>query len=169
MAPLNAPCAQSLRPGNLREAIGRLLVRRLELVGVGAMRAEAIFRPVGLLALWTMLVLVMTAVRRVRAVRAGRVKRSAFRLGESDDVPDDVVIANRNLMNLLEMPLLFYVVCLCLYVTHHVQPRPLGLAWTYVALRIVHSCIHLTSNKVMHRLTVFGLSNVVLTVIWIWL
>lgn len=78
------------------------------------MRAQAIFEPVGVLALWTMAILTWTAIRRIGAVRAGRVKRRDFRLGESADVPDDVSIPNRNLINLLEVPLLFYVVCLCL-------------------------------------------------------
>ena len=131
------------------------------------MRAEAIFGPVGVLALWTMAVLSLTAIRRVGAVRAGRVKRGDFRLGESADVPADVSIPNRNLINLLEVPVLFYVVCLCLYVTHQVHPGLLWLAWTYVALRVAHSLVHLTTNNVMHRLTLFGLSYVVLVTIWI--
>lgn len=131
------------------------------------MRPEAIFRPVGVLALWTIVVLSLTAIRRVGAVRAGRIKRGAFRLGEGPEVPPDVSIPNRNLMNLLEVPVLFYVVCICLYVTHLTRPGLLSLAWTYVALRVAHSLIHLTTNNVMHRLTLFGLSNVVLVTIWI--
>ena len=130
-------------------------------------RAEAIFRPVCLLALWTLSVLVLTGMRRVRAVRAGRVKRGAFRLGESPEVPEDVAIVNRNLMNLLEVPLLYYVVCLCLYVTHQVHPGVLRLAWVYAALRVLHTLIHVTTNNIMQRLTVFGISNVVLATIWI--
>ena len=130
-------------------------------------RAEAIFRPVCFLALWTLSVLLLTGVRRIRAVRAGRVKRGAFRMGESADVPEDVAIVNRNLMNLLEVPLLFYVVCLCLYVTHQVRPGLLMLAWVYAALRVLHTLIHVTTNNIMHRLLVFGISNFVLATIWI--
>jgi hypothetical protein len=131
------------------------------------MKAEAIFGPVGVLALWTMLVLLVTGFRRVGAVRARRVKPADFRLGESGDVPENVAIANRNLMNLLEVPVLFYVVCLCLYVTHHAHPGLLGLAWVYVALRVLHSFIHLTTNNVRHRLMIFLLSNVVLIALWV--
>jgi hypothetical protein len=131
------------------------------------MRPEAIFGPVGLLALWTMFVLFATGFRRIRAVRAGRVRRDAFRLGESAEVPTDVAIANRNLMNLLELPVLFYVACISIYVTHRVRPGVVALAWTYVALRLAHSFVHLTSNRVMQRLILFALSNVVLVAIWI--
>ena len=131
------------------------------------MRAEAIFVPVGLLALWTMAILLLIAARRFAAARAGRVRVSAFRLGESPDVPDDVALPNRNLINLLEVPLLFYVVCLCLYVTHQAGPGLVRLAWVYVALRVLHSLIHLTTNNLAQRLTVFALSNFVLVALWI--
>ena len=132
------------------------------------MKSEAIFAPVALLALWTGLVALITGVRRVRAVALGRTTASAFRLGESSAVPPDVVVANRNLMNLLEMPVLFYVVAIAFYVTRHVDLRVVVLAWTYVGLRVAHSCIHLTSNRVRQRLVSFALGNVVLITLWIW-
>lgn len=132
------------------------------------MIAEAIFAPVGLLALWTMAVLLLIGFRRVAATRAGRVRVGAFRRGESPDVPDDVALPNRNLINLLEVPLLFYVVCLCAYVTHYVHPAFVRLAWVYVGLRVLHSLIHVTTNHVLGRLAVFALSNVVLVTLWIW-
>jgi len=44
----------------------------------------------------------------------------------------------------------------------------LTLAWTYVALRGVHSAIHLTYNHVIHRLIAFAVSNVALGLLWTW-
>jgi hypothetical protein len=131
------------------------------------MKPEAIFGPVSVLALWTALVLFLTGFQRVRGVRAGRVPRNAFRLGESAEVPANITVVNRNLMNLLEMPVLFYVACIAFYVTRHVGGGVIALAWIYVALRLVHSCIHLTSNGVIHRLVVFAFSNFVLVALWI--
>jgi hypothetical protein len=81
------------------------------------MRPESIFGPMAVLALWTLGVVFLTGFRRVQAARAGRVRPGAFRLGEDPEVPDDVKVVNRNLMNLLEVPVLFYVVCLGCYVT----------------------------------------------------
>jgi hypothetical protein len=130
------------------------------------MRPEAIFVPVSALALWTGLIMLITGVRRIRAVRAGRVSRKAFRLGESPDVPEDVAVANRNLMNLLEMPILFYVVAIALYVTHHAGPGAVRLASIYVALRVLHSCEHLTTNHILRRLALFTAGNVVLVMLW---
>ena len=132
------------------------------------MRAQAIFGPVCVLALWTLFVLYMTGSRRVRAALSGRVPREAFRLGESADVPPDISLVNRNFMNLLEAPVLFYVVCLCFFVTRQVQTGVVLLAWLYVLLRVVHSFIHLTSNRIVHRLVAHAASNIVLLSIWLW-
>jgi hypothetical protein len=131
------------------------------------MKPETIFVPVSVLAVWTAAVVFWTGFVRVLAVRRGRARRGAFRLGEDSTVPPDVTVANRNLMNLLEMPVLFYVVSIAFYVTRHVDHGLLKLAWVFVALRLVHSLIHLTSNRVLHRLTAFALSNVVLVMMWI--
>jgi hypothetical protein len=131
------------------------------------MRPEAIFAPVSVLALWTGAVILLTGVRRVRAVRARRVSSQAFQLGEAPGVPVDVAIANRNFMNLLEMPVLFYVVSIATYVTHHVGRGTLLLAWVYVGLRIAHSCEHLTTNHIRRRLAAFALSNFVLVALWV--
>ena len=90
-----------------------------------------------------------------------------FRYGESPNVPGQVSLPNRNLMNLLELPVLFYVVCLAFYVTGKLDAAALYLAWAYVGLRAAHSVIHLTYNNVFHRLSAFAASNVVLVALWI--
>jgi hypothetical protein len=131
------------------------------------MRPDAIFAPVSVLALWTGVVLAVTAYRRIAAVRRRRISPQAFRLGESPEVPADVTVANRNLMNLLEMPILFYVVAIAFYVTHRATPGVARLAWVYAALRVLHSCEHLTANHVVRRLVLFAASNVVLVTLWI--
>ncbi len=131
------------------------------------MRQEAVFVPMSVLALWTGFMVFMVGFSRIRAVKAGRVRRGAFRLGESADVPADVTVWNRNLMNLLEMPLLFYVVSIAFYVTHQVTPKVVTLAWIYLALRLVHSLVHVTSNRILVRLSSYAASNVVL--LWLWI
>jgi len=128
---------------------------------------SAIFYPVAALVGLTFAVLLLIPYARFRAAFRGEVKAKDFRYGESVNVPGPVALPNRNLMNLLELPLLFYVVCIALYVTRTVDGTALGLAWTYVGLRAAHSAVHLTYNNVFHRLAVFAASNVVLLVIWV--
>ncbi len=101
----------------------------------------------------------MIAIRRFHAASRGRVGIDDFRDGESGNVPLDVTLPNRLFMNLVEVPVLFYVLCLVLLVTAHVTTVSLWLAWAYVVLRIVHSLIYLTYNRVFHRFMVFGASN----------
>ena len=128
--------------------------------------AKAILFPVVALVALTFAVGVRLYFARVGAARAGRVKVKDFRLGESPEVPADVALPNRNLMNLLEMPVLFYVACLVFYVTATVDALALTLAWLYVAARVAHSVVHLTYNNVLHRLTAFGASNIALLALW---
>ena len=132
-----------------------------------AMHAIAILYPVFALAGWTALVLVLIPIARIRAVRQREIKGTDFKYGESAAVPGHVSIPNRNYMNLLELPVLFYVVCLMIFVTGGASPAMVALAWAFVALRLVHSLIHLTYNHVLHRLAAFAASNAVLIGLWV--
>jgi hypothetical protein len=136
-------------------------------VNVTSMTQESILVPMIALVGLTFSVLLLIPYKRFKAGRIGRVMVDDFKFGESNNVPPDVSIPNRNLMNLLEMPVLFYVACLTIYVTSNIDTVLLLLAWLYFALRVVHSIVHLTYNKVFHRLTVYAASNVILAIIWI--
>lgn len=75
--------------------------------------------------------------------------------------------ASDNFMNLFEMPVLFYVACITIYVTETTMSLLVILAWVYVALRCAHSLIHCSYNRVMHRFGVFITSAIVLLLLWI--
>lgn len=79
----------------------------------------------------------------------------------------DVVKTTRHLSNLFEAPVLFYVACLMAY-SLQLESIPLVvLAWTYVAARVIHSMIHLTYNRVYHRMTAFLFSQLFLIGMWV--
>lgn len=122
--------------------------------------------PMVALATLTFAALLLIPLRRFRAGFAGLVDTDDFKYGESQRVPPEVGIPNRNMMNLLELPVLFYVACLTYFVTERVDDGALALAWAYVGLRVVHSAIHLTYNRVRDRLVAFAASNVVLVMFW---
>ena len=73
----------------------------------------------------------------------------------------------RNVQTRFEAPPLFYIVLIATYVAGSVDTAVLIAAWAYVALRVVHSCIHMSYNVVMHRFLVYGCSMAVLTFLWI--
>ena len=131
------------------------------------MNPTAILWPVGALAVLTFAVLLVVPYRRFKAAFARQVRADDFRYGESANVPGEVSIPNRNYMNLLESPNLFYVACIVFYVTGLADEPAVMLAWLYVGLRVAHSLVHLTYNKVTHRLVVFAASITVLVVMWI--
>ena len=130
------------------------------------MDKTSILFPMVALVTLTFAVLLLIPVRRFRAGIAGQIRYDDFKYGESARVPPEVSIPNRNMMNLLELPLLFYVGCLIYLVIGRVDEYALVLAWLYVGLRVVHSAIHVTYNRVRHRLIAFALSNVILVMFW---
>ncbi|WP_341501290.1 MAPEG family protein [Gallaecimonas sp. GXIMD4217] len=124
------------------------------------------------LLLLTTAVAVLMLIRRIKAARSGEVRLRQYKLMDGD-MPDKVVQAGNNYRNLFEMPVLFYTAVVAfLALGEGSEPVALALAWGYVALRAVHSAIHLTYNHVGHRLGIFLLSNLVLLALWlrlIWL
>lgn len=127
------------------------------------MKQSAILYPVFALVAWTFLVLLRMAVLRFDTA----LRPLDFVLGESDQVPLKAKLANRNYMNLLELPLLFYVACILIYVGKSVPVAAVLFAWAYVLLRVVHSLIHISYNNVIHRFLSFGASNFALAGLWI--
>jgi len=132
------------------------------------MRPESIFLPVAALALWTCVFMFWMGYRRISAVRGRKLKPSDFRIGESAAVPPEMTLLNRHFMNLLEMPVLFYVACLAFYVTHQTSPEVVWLAVAFVVLRFAHSWVHLRTNNILHRVIVFAISNLILLAMWVW-
>lgn len=123
--------------------------------------------PLLALAGWTLLVQRLMPLQRTRAIRRGQATVADFRYGESTRVPDEAHLANRNYMNLLEAPLLFHVLCLLALVRQRATATLLALAWAYVALRVLHSLVHRSYNRVTHRLALFAASNGVLWLLWL--
>jgi hypothetical protein len=130
------------------------------------MNQTAIFWPVIAQVFLVYLVYGLLSLRRQAAVRAGSVRRSDFR--ENRNEPPESVFAHNNLLNQFQLPVLFYVVCLCLYVTQGSSIVTVALAWIFVVLRYLHAFIHVTSNRIRYRSPVFALGYVVLGVMWLW-
>ncbi len=72
-----------------------------------------------------------------------------------------------NFKNLFEVPVLFYALVAVAIATGYV-PRWLAFgAWGFVVLRYIHSFIHCTYNKVMHRFRAFVASFLLLGGLWL--
>src|SRR3546814_790133 len=74
-----------------------------------------------------------------------------------------------NFRNLFELPVLFYLALTVAAVSGLVTTTTLVLAWLFVLLRVAHSAIQCSYNKVMHRFQVYFAGGVVLWLLWAWL
>lgn len=75
--------------------------------------------------------------------------------------------ASANFENLLELPVLFYALCPVLALEGLGSHGGfVAAAWGYVALRALHSCIHCTYNRILHRFPAHAASSVLLFGMW---
>lgn len=72
-----------------------------------------------------------------------------------------------NLINLFEMPVLFFALVPLLLITHHANHLQVTLAWIYVALRVAHSLVQIIVRRVPLRFLVYLASCAVLAAMWI--
>ena len=69
--------------------------------------------------------------------------------------------------NQFELPVLFYVLTILAYVTHHAGTLFVVLAWVFVIFRLFQAYVHVTNNKVRLRGIFFGISAIALAIMWI--
>ena len=126
----------------------------------------SIFWPVLSLAGLTACVWLLMYVRRLSEIRKHRIDPQQLATSEMAANRLKNVSAADNFGNLLETPVLFYTLCIMLFVANEVSQFQLVLAWLYVAFRAVHSLIHVTYNHVVQRWAVYVISTVVLFIMW---
>jgi hypothetical protein len=125
----------------------------------------AIFWPMIVQAFLTLAVYVVMFLRRQAAVRAGEARARDFRLPGSE--PERSATAVRNLANQYELPVLFFVVCLSLYVTNGAHWLAVILAWVFVVTRILHAAVHLGSNDLRLRAPAFAAGLLAVALLWL--
>lgn len=115
------------------------------------------------------LVLVLLFRSRVRAIREQDVSPGYFKIYQGGVEPEYAAKRSRHFTNLFEAPTLFYAVCLAAMVTQQADRVLEVLAWLYVAVRYVHSFIHLGRNEIVPRLSAYFTSWGVMAAMWIYL
>ena len=119
--------------------------------------------PVLALISWTFVMWVWLYATRIPAVRAGRVDLVAVsRTGAKLELPPEVSRVADNYNHLHEQPTLFYALALAAQLANAVDGISVALAWTYVALRVVHSFVQATRNVIIVRFWVFATASLVL-------
>ncbi len=75
----------------------------------------------------------------------------------------------RHFVNLFENPVLFYAACITAMVVGQGSGAMVLLAWVFVICRVLHAVVHLGSNRILPRMTVYGVGWVVLLAMWVML
>ena len=130
------------------------------------MEAHLVFLPA-----LAMVALTIVVWLRMYATRIGEMKRERI---HPQAVATSAQMAARlsdtraadNFRNLFELPVLFYLALVVAAMTAQTGMAVLALAWTFVALRVLHSWIHCTYNKVMHRFKAYLAGGVALWALW---
>lgn len=119
-----------------------------------------IFKPVIVQAGLMIVILFWLAWARVGSILRGKVDMKDVAV---NGWPGWIKNAGDNFGNQCELPVLFFVICIVLYLTNSVTPLTLGLAWFFVISRIIHAGIHLTFNHILTRFLVFFVGALSLT------
>jgi hypothetical protein len=129
------------------------------------MSIQAVLLPLFVQVVLTFVLLFWVGALRVRAVQNGIVNGRDVALREPNWPPHIRQIGNAY-ESQLELPLLLYVVTILAWITKQADLLFVALAWVFVALRVVHAVIHVTTNNLAQRASAFILGAIVLALIW---
>lgn len=121
--------------------------------------------PVIALVCWSLVVMVWLGYERVRNILRLRLSPDAGKFARDLDalMPDRARQVSANYMHLMEQPTIFYAVCLSLqFIGQGNHPINIGLAWGYVAARVLHTGVQGTVNNVSLRFALFLIPSVFL-------
>ena len=107
-------------------------------------------------------------LRRGEAVKAGLARAADFR-DRANPEPEGSRKVLANLANQFELPMLFHVGSIALYVTGGVSIVVVTVAWVFTVSRYVHAAIHVGGNRIRHRFPAFMVGFAATAFLWLWL
>lgn len=125
------------------------------------MYEHGMIAPVVALVIWSLIMLIWLYATRIPAMAQAKVRPGQATKAQMEALPSANVANNYN--HLMEQPTLFYAICFALQMLgqgdHLIN---IGLAWLYVAIRVVHSLVQALGNFIPLRFLIFVLASVVL-------
>jgi hypothetical protein len=106
------------------------------------------------------------AYYRVTLVRGGEVQPRDVALRQPYWPPHVLQIHNAA-HNQIETPMLFYALTILAIIARQADMVIVVLAWVYVVFLVQHAYVHVTSNRVAVRGPLFGVSLLVLFIMWV--
>jgi len=125
-----------------------------------------ILRPMVALVAWTLVMQVWMIATRLPAMKAAGLDLRTLvgtKAADADrGLPPQVQWKAHNYNHLMEQPTLFYAICAVIALTGTGDGVNATIAWVYVVLRMIHSLVQATSNKVGVRFMLFIASSIAL-------
>ncbi|MBL8537841.1 MAG: MAPEG family protein [Hyphomonadaceae bacterium] len=118
--------------------------------------------PVVALAAWSLLMLLWLYATRIPAMSQAKIKPGQASKEQMEALPGWAANPANNYNHLMEQPTIFYAICFALQFLDQTQPINIGLAWAYVAIRIIHSLVQATVNIIIVRFLIFSIGSLVL-------
>jgi hypothetical protein len=127
------------------------------------MYTHGLVAPVLALVAWTFVMWLWMYATRIPAMQKAGIDPQAAASGMNTiKLPPEVTRVADNYNHLHEQPVIFYALALAAHIEGATDPINIGLAWTYVVVRIVHSLIQATVNIIVARFFVFTVGTFVL-------
>ena len=130
------------------------------------MAQNLIVLPAAAQVLLTFVVLILMARARVLSQKERGQSAQDLALASNADWNAAALKVANNYKNLFEVPVLFFAAAAFALMTRTVDGWMLGLAWLFVASRVAHTVIHVTSNIVMLRGPVFMIGFFAVLAMW---
>jgi hypothetical protein len=126
--------------------------------------AAPMLAPAIALVLWSFVMFFWMYWTRIPAIVRMRMRLdpAAPRGAQMATLPAEVRWKADNYNHLFEQPTLFYAVAIALAVLGDASWWSLALAWSYVAIRVVHSIWQALVNQITVRFAIFSISGLVL-------
>ena len=122
--------------------------------------------PVIALIAWTLLVWLWMYAVRIPAISKANIQPDDAKHPDAlKTLPSKVRAVADNYNHLHEQPTVFYALAFYTHLAHVADSVNVNLAWGYVVLRVLHSLVQNTANKVMLRFMIFALSSLALIAI----
>ncbi|MBI1406467.1 MAG: MAPEG family protein [Caulobacter sp.] len=126
---------------------------------------QSLLAPALALVIWSLIIWIWMYALRIPAMSKAKLDPQDARFpGSLNMLPDSARQVADNYNHLMEQPTIFYALVMVSYLSGQETSFTAGLAWAYVGLRVVHSLIQNTINRVPLRFLTFALSTIVLMV-----
>ncbi len=123
--------------------------------------------PVIALVFWSLIIWVLMYMRRIPAMTKLNIPPDSAQTPDSgwkSQLPLPTQWAAHNYNHLMEQPTVFYALMFAAYLMEMTSPLLWYCAWGYVALRVIHSLVQVTINKVIIRFSLFAIATILLII-----